>query len=84
MRVVDGRAEWVQIRPGRVVGDRLTIEGALQAGDEVAVAGQTPQGISGSQCLEIGAIERGAPRRVRNIPESPLPALPLYTFGGTL
>ena len=57
---------------------------ALVSSSEVAVAGQTPQGISGSQCLEIGAIERGAPRQIGNIPESPLPALPLYTFGGTL
>jgi len=40
-RIVDGQAERVEVRPGHVVGDRLTVEGSLAAGDRVAVAGHT-------------------------------------------
>jgi RND family efflux transporter MFP subunit len=40
-RVAGGRAERVPVRPGRVVGDRLTVDGELRAGDAVAVSGHT-------------------------------------------
>lgn len=40
-RVAGGRAERVPVRPGRVVGGRLSVEGGLSAGDSVAVSGHT-------------------------------------------
>jgi RND family efflux transporter MFP subunit len=40
-RVVDGRAERVWVTIGQVVGDRVTVDGALREGDLVATAGHT-------------------------------------------
>jgi membrane fusion protein (multidrug efflux system) len=40
-RVVDGRAERVEVRPGPVVGDRLVVQGKLGPGDVVVVSGHT-------------------------------------------
>ncbi len=40
-RVVGGRAERVQITPGRVLKDRLTVTAGLAAGDRVAISGHT-------------------------------------------
>jgi len=40
-RIADGIAERVPVRPGRMIGDRLTVEADLASGQMVAVAGQT-------------------------------------------
>jgi multidrug efflux pump subunit AcrA (membrane-fusion protein) len=40
-RVSDGRAERVFVEIGDVVGDRIVVDGALSAGDLIAVAGHT-------------------------------------------
>ena len=40
-RVADGRVREVEIVPGRLIGDRLTVEGDLTDGDMVAVSGHT-------------------------------------------
>lgn len=40
-RIADGRAHRVEIVPGRLIGDRLTVGGDVTAGDVVAVSGHT-------------------------------------------
>jgi len=40
-RVAGGHVEQIEVRPGRVTGDRITVDGALAAGDRVVVVGQT-------------------------------------------
>jgi len=40
-RIADGIAERVAVRPGRVIGDRITVEADLASGQMVAVAGHT-------------------------------------------